>query len=70
MRLRNERKMHISINFLSLQFQFFNGGAEELYVYMNKDVLPNEWGGKAGTFQELNGKYIIFFILYVYFKQY
>ncbi|KYQ46219.1 Alpha-tocopherol transfer protein-like protein [Trachymyrmex zeteki] len=39
---------------LTQKFQFFNGGAEELYVYMNKDVLPNEWGGKAGTFQELN----------------
>jgi len=52
--------MHVRIHFLSLQFHIFNGGAEELYVYMNKDILPNEWGGKAGTFQELNGKYIIF----------
>lgn len=22
---------------------------------MNKDILPNEWGGKAGTLDELNG---------------
>lgn len=48
------------IYFLFLQFHIFNGGAEELYAYMNKDILPNEWGGKAGAFQELNGKYIIF----------
>lgn len=46
--------------FLFLQFRIFKGGAEELYTYMNKEILPNEWGGKAGTFQELNGKYIIF----------
>ncbi|KYM82716.1 Alpha-tocopherol transfer protein-like protein [Atta colombica] len=39
---------------LTQKFHIFNGGAEELYVYMNKDILPNEWGGKAGTFQELN----------------
>nr|XP_012222946.1 PREDICTED: alpha-tocopherol transfer protein-like isoform X1 [Linepithema humile] len=31
-----------------------NGGGEELHAYMDKDILPNEWGGKAGTFQELN----------------
>ncbi|XP_011871185.1 PREDICTED: alpha-tocopherol transfer protein-like [Vollenhovia emeryi] len=35
------------------KFRFFNGGGEELHAYMNKDILPNEWGGKAGTFQEL-----------------
>lgn len=23
-------------------------------------MLPNEWGGKAGTFSELNSKYVIF----------
>ncbi|KYN39545.1 Alpha-tocopherol transfer protein-like protein [Trachymyrmex septentrionalis] len=39
---------------LTQKFHIFNGGAEELYVYINKDILPNEWGGKAGTFQELN----------------
>lgn len=22
---------------------------------MNKDILPNEWGGKAGTLDKLNG---------------
>lgn len=31
------------------------GGGEELHAYMDKDILPNEWGGKAGTFHELNG---------------
>jgi len=46
-----------------LQFRISND-AKELHAYMNKDILPNEWGGKAGTFQELNGKYIISFILY------
>ncbi|XP_033359631.1 alpha-tocopherol transfer protein-like [Bombus vosnesenskii] len=30
------------------------GGGEELYPYMDKDILPNEWGGKAGTLDELN----------------
>jgi len=46
-----------------LQFRISND-VKELHAYMNKDILPNEWGGKAGTFQELNGKYIISFILY------
>ncbi|XP_012534312.1 alpha-tocopherol transfer protein-like [Monomorium pharaonis] len=36
------------------KFYFFNGGGEELHAYMNKDILPNEWGGKAGNLQELN----------------
>lgn len=36
------------------KFHIFNGGPEELYAYINKDILPNEWGGKAGTLQELN----------------
>ncbi|XP_018400044.1 PREDICTED: alpha-tocopherol transfer protein-like [Cyphomyrmex costatus] len=39
---------------LTQKFHIFNGGPEELYAYINKDVLPNEWGGKAGTFKELN----------------
>lgn len=28
---------------------------EKLYRYVDKDILPAEYGGKAGTFQELNG---------------
>ncbi|KAG7190770.1 hypothetical protein KM043_006841 [Ampulex compressa] len=36
------------------KFRIHTGGAEELYPYVDKDILPNEWGGKAGTFQELN----------------
>lgn len=44
-----------------LQFHIHNGGGEALHAYMNKDILPNEWGGKAGTFQELNGEYNIFY---------
>lgn len=36
------------------KFHIHNGGGEALHAYMNKDILPNEWGGKAGTFQELN----------------
>ncbi|XP_032691499.1 alpha-tocopherol transfer protein-like isoform X2 [Odontomachus brunneus] len=36
------------------KFHIHNGGGEELYAYMNKDILPNEWGGKAGTLRELN----------------
>ncbi|XP_011165153.1 alpha-tocopherol transfer protein-like [Solenopsis invicta] len=36
------------------KFHIFNGGGEELHAYINKDILPNEWGGKAGTLQELN----------------
>ncbi|EZA55687.1 hypothetical protein DMN91_001755 [Ooceraea biroi] len=36
------------------KFHIHNGGGEELHAYMDKDILPNEWGGKAGTFRELN----------------
>ncbi|KAL6262827.1 hypothetical protein P5V15_005617 [Pogonomyrmex californicus] len=36
------------------KFHVSNGGGEELHAYINKEILPNEWGGKAGTFQELN----------------
>ncbi|XP_025271064.1 alpha-tocopherol transfer protein-like isoform X2 [Camponotus floridanus] len=36
------------------KFYVHNGGGEELYAYMDRDILPNEWGGKADTFQELN----------------
>ncbi|XP_024869429.1 uncharacterized protein LOC112453102 isoform X2 [Temnothorax curvispinosus] len=39
---------------LDLEFYIFNGGGEELHAHLNKDILPNEWGGKAGTFRELN----------------
>lgn len=39
-----------------IQFRFHTGGGEELHSYLNKDILPNEWGGKAGTFEELNGE--------------
>lgn len=36
------------------KFRVHTGGGEELHSYMDKDILPNEWGGKAGTFDELN----------------
>lgn len=36
------------------KFRVHIGGGEELYPYMKKDILPKEWGGKAGTFDELN----------------
>lgn len=36
------------------KFCIHTGGGEELYPYMDKDMLPNEWGGKAGTLDELN----------------
>ncbi|XP_063972270.1 alpha-tocopherol transfer protein-like [Diachasmimorpha longicaudata] len=36
------------------KFRIHTGGGEELAAYMNKDILPNEWDGKAGTFDELN----------------
>ncbi|XP_072760133.1 alpha-tocopherol transfer protein-like [Anoplolepis gracilipes] len=36
------------------KFHMHNGDGEELYAYMDRNILPNEWGGKAGTFQELN----------------
>ncbi|XP_070154942.1 alpha-tocopherol transfer protein-like isoform X2 [Polyergus mexicanus] len=43
-----------NIMIIDLEFHIHNGDGEELYAYMDKDILPNEWGGKAGTFQELN----------------
>ncbi|XP_076650281.1 alpha-tocopherol transfer protein-like [Halictus rubicundus] len=36
------------------KFRVHTGGGEELHPYMDKDILPNEWGGKAGTLGELN----------------
>ncbi|CAK9824511.1 Alpha-tocopherol transfer protein-like [Anthophora retusa] len=36
------------------KFRVHTGGGEELHSYMDKSILPNEWGGKAGTFNELN----------------
>ncbi|XP_054001331.1 alpha-tocopherol transfer protein-like [Hylaeus anthracinus] len=36
------------------KFRVHTGGGEELYSYMDKDMLPKEWGGKAGSFDELN----------------
>ncbi|CAD1474601.1 unnamed protein product, partial [Heterotrigona itama] len=36
------------------KFCIHTGGGEELHTYMGKDILPNEWGGKAGTLDELN----------------
>lgn len=36
------------------KFCIHTGGGEVLYSYMDKDILPKEWGGKAGTFEELN----------------
>ncbi|XP_003696023.1 alpha-tocopherol transfer protein-like [Apis florea] len=36
------------------KFRIHTGGGEELHSYMNKDILPNEWGGKAGTLDKLN----------------
>ncbi|EFN83977.1 hypothetical protein EAI_03359 [Harpegnathos saltator] len=44
-----------NIMIIDLQFHIHNGGGEELYIYMNKNILPNEWGGRAGTLRELNG---------------
>ncbi|KAL0129671.1 hypothetical protein PUN28_001737 [Cardiocondyla obscurior] len=38
---------------LTQKFYFFHN-PEELYAHMDKDILPSEWGGKGGTFQELN----------------
>ncbi|XP_029044429.1 alpha-tocopherol transfer protein-like [Osmia bicornis bicornis] len=36
------------------KFRIHTGGGEELYPYMDKEILPNEWGGHAGTFDQLN----------------
>ncbi|XP_031842533.2 alpha-tocopherol transfer protein-like [Nomia melanderi] len=36
------------------KFRIHTGGGKELHSFMDKDILPNEWGGKAGTFDELN----------------
>ncbi|XP_012259849.1 alpha-tocopherol transfer protein-like [Athalia rosae] len=36
------------------KFRFHVGGGEELHPYIDKEILPQEWGGKAGTFRELN----------------
>lgn len=31
---------------------------EELYKTVPQELLPNEYGGKAGSMKELNGKFI------------
>ncbi|XP_058802501.1 alpha-tocopherol transfer protein-like isoform X2 [Phymastichus coffea] len=41
------------------KFRIHTGGGEELHAYMDKDILPNEYGGNAGSFQELNGTIIL-----------
>lgn len=43
-----------------------SGGGEELWSYMNKDILPKEWGGKAGTCKQLNGIFIIYLYILIY----
>lgn len=41
----------------TLFFKFiFNSTSDGLQDYYPLDILPNEWGGKAGTMEELNGK--------------
>ncbi|XP_014219813.1 alpha-tocopherol transfer protein-like [Copidosoma floridanum] len=39
---------------LTEKFFVHTGGGEDLSKFMNRDILPNEYGGKAGSFQELN----------------
>ncbi|XP_043467223.1 alpha-tocopherol transfer protein-like isoform X1 [Leptopilina heterotoma] len=36
------------------KFRIHTGGGEDLYPYVEQEILPNEWGGNAGTFEELN----------------
>ncbi|XP_015585582.1 alpha-tocopherol transfer protein-like [Cephus cinctus] len=36
------------------KFRVHTGDGEELYPYIEKEILPEEWGGKAGSFKELN----------------
>ncbi|XP_078033163.1 alpha-tocopherol transfer protein-like [Augochlora pura] len=36
------------------KFRVHSGGGETLHSFMDKDILPNEYGGKAGTLDELN----------------
>lgn len=56
--------------FIIFKFRIHTGGGEELHSYMNKDILPNEWGGKAGTLDELNGllKFLIVYMI-AYFRK-
>lgn len=54
--------------FLQLLFQIiFNATSEGLQDYYPLDMLPNEWGGKAGTMEELNGNISLQFNKYTYF---
>ncbi|XP_033341615.1 alpha-tocopherol transfer protein-like [Megalopta genalis] len=36
------------------KFRVHTGGGEELHPFMDKDILPNEYGGRAGTLEDLN----------------
>lgn len=53
--LQIESPRLISWSFVIFKFRVHTGGGEELYPYMDKEILPNEWGGRAGTFDQLNG---------------
>ncbi|KAJ1525291.1 hypothetical protein ONE63_010114 [Megalurothrips usitatus] len=33
---------------------FFHSNVQKLHTYIDPEILPNEYGGKAGTFSELN----------------
>ena len=52
------------LNFYLIAFLFqfhFHTNIETLYNYVDRKILPQEYGGDAGTFAELNGKYIFCF---------
>ncbi|XP_066581713.1 alpha-tocopherol transfer protein-like [Prorops nasuta] len=36
------------------KFRIHTGGGEDLHPYIERDILPFEYGGKAGSFAELN----------------
>lgn len=40
----------------SLPQFFFHSNLDKLHRHIDPEILPHEYGGQAGTFEELNGE--------------
>lgn len=45
-----------------LQIYIHTDNLDKLYEFVPKDLLPNEYGGKAGNFEDLASKFKIYYL--------